>query len=99
MAGMGTLAGRMAGVAWIVVTIHGWSFHERRFFAIKLLIAFFSWMTALMAHQTILITEKDLRTAKFFPPYKNERYRLVLHGIAAFASPDDDASARGNLKH
>ncbi len=98
MAGMGTLAGRMAGVAWIVVTIHGWSFHERRFFAIKLLIAFFSWMTALMAHQTILITEKDLRTAKFLPPYKKGKYRLVHNGIGALELQDDASSTRENLK-
>jgi len=98
MAGLGALAGRIARVPQIVTTIHGWTFNERRFFAIKLLIAFFSWMSALMAHQTILITEKDLRTAKFFPPYKKEKYRLVLNGIAALESQDDAASARENLK-
>ena len=55
-------------------------------------------MTALMAHQTILITEKDLRTAKFLPPYKKGKYRLVHNGIGALELQDDASSTRENLK-
>ncbi len=98
MAGLGALAGRIARVPRVVVTIHGWSFNERRFFAVKLLIAFFSWITALLAHQTILITQKDLRSARFFPFSQKEKYHLVQNGIAAFESPGDAEASRKELR-
>ncbi|MBI3627232.1 MAG: glycosyltransferase [Candidatus Sungbacteria bacterium] len=67
MAGLGALAGRMLGVSRIIVTVHGWTFLEDRPRWQKIIIWFFSWITSLLAHKTIVITKCDFVIGKQMP--------------------------------
>lgn len=75
VAGLGALAGRILRVKKIIVTVHGWSFNEDRPIAQRLLIASFSWLTTLLAHKTILLSEREYSQALHFPGVKG---KLVL---------------------
>ena len=79
-AGLGSLAGRLLGVKQIIVTVHGWTFNESRPWYERLSITFFSWLTMLFSHTTVLISEHDLRQAAYFPFVKN-KLKLIPLGI------------------
>ena len=79
-AGIGALAARLAGIPRIVFTVHGWPFWEIRNPFSRALIYFFSWLTALLSHQIIVISNYDLRVAQrmFFVGHKTAR---IYNGI------------------
>ena len=66
-AGLGSLAGRLLQVKKIVTTVHGWSFNEDRPWHQRLAILFFSWLTSVLAHTTVLISKHDYEQARRFP--------------------------------
>src|SRR3989344_6674363 len=66
-AGVGALAARLAGVPRIIFTAHGWAFWEQRNPISRGLIYIFSWLTALLAHEIIVVSDYDLRVAKKMP--------------------------------
>ncbi|MEE4662250.1 MAG: glycosyltransferase [Halieaceae bacterium] len=55
--GLGALAGRMAGVNNIIFTAHGWAFNENRPKWQKVLIKLLSWVTILLSHTTIAVSD------------------------------------------
>lgn len=55
--GIGALAARCAGVPHIVFTAHGWAFNEERGSLSRFLITFFSWLTVVLAHKTIAVSD------------------------------------------
>jgi len=67
MGGVGALAARLAGVPRIVFTAHGWAFHEERPFWQKHLIYLSSWVSSLMHHKIICVSDYDKRAAKKLP--------------------------------
>ncbi len=69
-AGLGAVAGRMLGIKKIIQTIHGWSFNEDRPPHQKALIIFFSWLTSILCHTTIVISHKEYTQALHFPGVK-----------------------------
>lgn len=79
-AGIGALAARMAGVKKIVFTSHGWPFLEQRNFIARTLIYLLSWITALLSHTVIVVSNCDLQIAKKMPfvGYKSVR---IYNGI------------------
>jgi len=79
-AGLGALAGRLLGVKTIITTVHGWSFNEKRSIWEKIPIIFFSWLTMVLSHITILLSEREYAQAAYFPGVK-EKLRLVPLGI------------------
>lgn len=70
--GLGSLAGRLAGVPKIIFTGHGWAFNERRFFLSKWLIALGHWVTILLSRLTIAVSEKTAGQLRKFPGAKNK---------------------------
>jgi len=62
--GVGALAGRIAGVPKIIFTAHGWPFWEQRNLFSRTLIYLFSWITALLSHIVIVVSDYDLRVAQ-----------------------------------
>jgi len=94
-AGLGALAGRFARVPRIVVTAHGWAFNEDRPLWQIGFIYFLSWITVLLSHHTVVVSEKDLADAEEFP-FAKEKASLVYLGInpPAFL---DKKSARKTL--
>ncbi len=81
-AGLGTLAGRLAGVPRILYTAHGWPFWEDRPFIVRGIIFFFSWLTVMLAHKTICVSEFDrLQFSRF--PFMRTRLITIRNGIAS----------------
>lgn len=79
-AGLGALAGRLLGIDMIVQTIHGWSFNEDRSLIERSLILFFSWITTMLCHKTIVISEHDYAQSMYFPLVRN-KIQLIPIGI------------------
>ena len=79
-AGLGALAGRLLRVKQIVYTVHGWSFNEDRPIWEKAAIIFFSWLTMMLSHKTILLSEYEYRQTMSFPWIK-EKLKLIPLGV------------------
>jgi len=79
-AGVGALAARLAGVPKIIFTAHGWPFWEQRNPFYRILIYFFSWLTALLSHKVIVVSNYDFSVAKKMPFIKHKTFR-IYNGI------------------
>src|SRR5574343_2108766 len=80
--GLGALAGRLALVRKIVVTAHGWAFNEDRSALSRALITFFSWITVLLAHKTIAVSDAVKNdTGKW--PFVHNKITTIRNGISA----------------
>ncbi len=79
-AGLGALAGRLAGVPTIIFTAHGWPFWEERPWPIRALIFFFSWLTALLSHYVIVVSNYDRRVTRWMPGVSSKTVR-IYNGI------------------
>lgn len=88
--GLGSLAGRIAGVRHIIFTSHGLAFDEKRSPIITIAIKIATWASMLLAHRTIAISNDTLERAKRFP-FVRRKISLVHNGILtpSFLSPDD----------
>lgn len=80
MGGLGSLAGRLVGIEKIVFTAHGWPFWEKRDFVSVALITFFSWLTAILSHRVIVISDYDLHIAERMPFVRRKTTR-IYNGI------------------
>lgn len=78
--GVGALAARLAGVKKIIFTAHGWPFWERRNALARAVIWFASWLTALLVHRVIVISDYDLRVARRMPFCAGKAVR-IYNGI------------------
>jgi glycosyltransferase involved in cell wall biosynthesis len=90
-AGLGALAARLASVPRIIFTAHGWPFWEQRNVFARALIYFFSWLTALLSHQVIVVSNYDLRIARLMPGVGHKTIR-IYNGInlpMSFGSGDN----------
>lgn len=55
--GIGAFLGRLHGVPKIIYTAHGWAFNEDRGFISRAAVTFFHWLTVLLSHTTIVVSE------------------------------------------
>ncbi len=78
--GIGALAARLAGVPKIIFTAHGWPFWEQRNPLSRALIYFFSWLTALLSHAVIVVSDYDMRVAQKMPFIGRKTIR-IYNGI------------------
>lgn len=58
---LGALAARASGVPKIIFTDHGWAFAERRSAPARAAIWLVSWLTALLVHRIICVSDYELR--------------------------------------
>ena len=79
-AGIGALAARSTGVPRIIFTAHGWPFWEQRNPISRGLIYFFSWLTALLSHNVIVVSNYDLSVAKKMP-FIGHKTTRIYNGI------------------
>lgn len=79
-AALGALAARLCGVKKIIFTVHGWPFGEKRNALSKLLIWKISWLTALLSHKIICVSDYDLHIARHMPFVGNKAVR-IYNGI------------------
>lgn len=93
--GLGALAGRIVGTKRIVFTCHGWPWNEERSLPSLWTIRFLSWLTVMLSHVTIAVSERDLRDGRRLPWAEN-RIRLVHNGVR---EPEfiEKSAARGVL--
>lgn len=80
-AALGACAARILGVRRIVFTVHGWPFGEKRNIFAKILIWKISWLTALLSHKVLCVSEYDLRIARRMPFIGKKSVR-IYNGIA-----------------
>ena len=77
-AGIGSVAGRLLRVKMIITTVHGWSFNESRLLHQRAVIAFFSWLTMVFSHRTVLIAQREYSQALYFPFVKGKAVLIPL---------------------
>lgn len=70
--GMGALAACFANVPKIIFTAHGWAFNEERSTLQRLVIKFFSWITILLSHKTIAVSNATKDDVCRWPFVKNK---------------------------
>ncbi|MEK7178482.1 MAG: glycosyltransferase family 4 protein [Patescibacteria group bacterium] len=83
MGGLGALAGRLMGVKKIIFTSHGWAFNGPRSEWQKILIKYFTWLTILLSHKTICVSEKTKNDISNLPFIKNKLV-VIYNGIKEF---------------
>ncbi|MCK5286108.1 MAG: glycosyltransferase family 4 protein [Candidatus Pacebacteria bacterium] len=59
--GLGAFLGRLANIDRIIYTAHGWTFNEKRPLWQIILIKYFSWVTILLSHKTIVLAKKEYK--------------------------------------
>lgn len=72
ISGLAALVGRIARVPRIIFTGHGWAFNEPRPAWQKRVIAFFHWLTIILTHKTIVVSQTVLNQIGNWPLIKNK---------------------------
>lgn len=78
--GIGALSARLAGVQKIVFTAHGWAFNEERPIWQKFTVKFFSWITIMLAHETIAVSEAVKNNTNGWPMV-SRKISVIKNGI------------------
>lgn len=63
-----------------IFTAHGWPFKEKRNWIFKLALKIASWLTVLLVHQTIVVSEDDFEKSKKFP-WCAKKITIIHNGI------------------
>jgi glycosyltransferase involved in cell wall biosynthesis len=66
LGGLGALTARLCRVPHIVFTAHGWPHHEERHWSWRLMAWVGSYLTALLSHQVITVSQFDAKRTYFF---------------------------------
>jgi glycosyltransferase involved in cell wall biosynthesis len=82
--GLGALAGRLTGVPHIIFTAHGWAFNEDRSFISKIIIKFLHWITIILSHRTISVSE-SLKDQLIHWPKVTTKVSVIHNGIKSEA--------------
>jgi glycosyltransferase involved in cell wall biosynthesis len=83
MGGIGSLAGRIAGVEKVIFTSHGWAFNEKRGWLSKKIIKFAVWLTIILSHETICVSER-VRSDVIHLPFVQSKLSVIRNGIEEF---------------
>lgn len=78
--GIGALAGRIVRIPHIIFTAHGWAFNEDRPQWQKKVATFFSWLTMVLAHATITVSQGTLDQVRYFP-FIRKKMVIIHNGI------------------
>ncbi len=79
--GLGSLAGRIAGVKQIVFTAHGFAFNEDRPDWQKFVIKILTYITIILTHKTIVISKKELKQVEDWL-FVSKKVSLIYNGIS-----------------
>lgn len=80
MGGIGAFIGRITGVKRIIFTAHGFAFNEDRPMWQKLILIFFHYLTILLTHKTIMVSDKTKKDIDYLPFIKNKLVK-IYNGI------------------
>lgn len=75
---MGSLIGRLVGVRNIIFTAHGWAFNEDRPSWQRLIFKFVHWLSILLSHRTIAVSEEVKRQMDW--PWAQEKMIVIRNG-------------------
>lgn len=75
---LGALIGRLTGVPKIVFTSHGWAFNEERPFWQRLILKKIHWLTVLLSHQTIAVSDEVNRQMNW--PFVKNKMVVIYNG-------------------
>ncbi len=78
--GLGGLAGRIAHVPKILFTCHAWAFNEDRSFYQKIIIRKLHWITILLCHKTITVSETLKRQMEWMP-FTRSKLQTLYTGV------------------
>jgi glycosyltransferase involved in cell wall biosynthesis len=79
-AALGAFAARIAGARKIIFTVHGWPYLEERGSIWKSLVYIASWLTVLLSHRVICVSQRDYAAApRLF--ISKRKYVLIHNGI------------------
>lgn len=90
---MGALAGRIVGIKKIIFTGHGWAFNEDRNIFSRLIILFIHWLTILLCHKTIAVSERIKNQILLFP-FSEDKIVQIYNGIEDVYFLDKNASRK-----
>src|SRR3989344_3374737 len=79
-AGLGGLAARFARVPHIIFTAHGWAFNEARPWWQKIIIYKLAWLTLLLSHTTICVSEAIRRDTRWMP-FATRKLVVIYSGV------------------
>ncbi len=82
MGALGALAGRIAAVPTIIYTAHGWPHREPRNILWKLFVWVSSWLTVVLAHTVVVVSEHDRVTAPVI--FSRRKIVTIPNGIKEF---------------
>ncbi len=77
---LGALAGRLTGTKKIIFTAHGWAFNEDRSFASKMFIKLTHWLTILLCHRVIAVSQNIADQVLWWPRAKG-KIVVILNSI------------------
>lgn len=80
--GVGAVAARICGVPKIIFTAHGWAFNEKRNTVSKAAIAFLQWITVMLSHITIAVSQKTADQILTFPFIGKNKIKVIYNGVA-----------------
>jgi glycosyltransferase involved in cell wall biosynthesis len=104
---LGAVAAHLAGIRFptkknkqiprtkIIFTAHGWAFNENRSAVSKTLIKFISWLTIMLCHQTIAVSEHMRSKTLYWPIVRNKI--IVIHNGVSSVTGFSAANARLEL--
>lgn len=81
--GLGALAARLAGVKKIVFTAHAWAFNENRGTLSKMTISFLHWLTVILSHETIAVSE-SVKEQVVHMPFMRKKIQVIHLGMDVF---------------
>lgn len=93
---LGAIAGRIVGIRKIVFTGHGWAFNEDRNIVSRLAIATIHWLTIILCHKTIAVSERIKNQILLFH-FSEKRIVQIYNGIEKIDFLDSDV-ARKEIK-
>ncbi len=78
---IGALAGRLEGVPRIIFTAHGWALNEDRPLWQKIPIGMLYYLTIILSHQTIAVSQQVKKDAQWMP-FVSKKILVIHNGIS-----------------
>ncbi|MBU3968922.1 glycosyltransferase [Patescibacteria group bacterium] len=79
--GLGAFAGRVTGIKKIIFTGHGWAFNEDRGLFSKIVIAILHWLTIILSHKTIAVSQNTKRQIIKKLPFVSKKIVVIHNGF------------------
>ena len=92
ISGLGAVASRITGVPKIIFTGHGWAWNEDRSLPSKILITILSWLTILLCHKTIAVSENTKNQIVRLPFIGKEKIVTIPTGISPITFEEKSAA-------